>query len=100
MRLMTSLMLAPALAGSLLLASGCATKAPPKPIYPPSADLVVEAKPELDPSAVKSEAALDAHEIALEVWADKGWAQVTRLCQWAVNMGAKGLTCQPPSKPG
>ncbi len=65
-------------------------------IYPSAADLVVEAKPLLDPTALESEAALDAHEIAIESWGDRGWSMVARLCRWHVEMGMKGLSCPPP----
>lgn len=57
-------------------------------IFPPSADLRVEAKPVLDPSAITSEAALDAHDIALEAWGERGWQAVARLCRWAKASGA------------
>lgn len=85
-----------ALAGSLLLVSACASSAPPEQIYPPAVDLAVEAKPRLAPEAVDSEAALDAYDIALEVWGERGWATVARLCRWHAEMGMKGLSCPPP----
>lgn len=62
-------------------------------IYPPAADLVVEPKPQLDPAALDSEAALDAHDIAIEMWGERGWAAVGRLCRWLVQMGAQGGGC-------
>lgn len=81
------------LAASLLLAPGCASRERVTPIYPPSADLAVEAKPHLDPAALQSEAALDAHDIALEAWGERGWAAVARLCRFYQTMGMKGLDC-------
>lgn len=63
------------------------------PIFPPPADLRVEAKPRLDPAALDSEAALDAHDSAVEAWGERGWAAVTRLCRWAQANGAAGLGC-------
>lgn len=57
------------------------------PIFPPSADLRVEAKPRLDPSALDSEAALDAHDSAVEAWGERGWAAVGRLCRYHQRMG-------------
>lgn len=96
MRSLRWLMPCLALAVSLSLVSGCANKAPVTRIYPPAADLVVEPKPQLDPAALESEAALDAHDIALETWGERGWAAVGRLCRWADQMGAKGLSCLPP----
>lgn len=89
------------IAASLSLASGCASREHVRVIYPPAADLVVEAKPVLDPAALDSEAALDAHDIALETWGERGWAAVARLCHWAVAAGAKmPITCPPPPDPG
>lgn len=62
-------------------------------IYPPAADLVVEPKPQLDPAALDSEAALDAHDIALEVWGERGWAAVSRLCRYFKEVGMDQLWC-------
>ena len=85
-----------ALAVSLSLASGCASKGL---AFPPSADLKVEPKPQLAPEAVTSEAALDAHDIALDTWGERGWATVARLCRFFDEMGMKGLDCPPPAAP-
>ncbi|WP_312821248.1 hypothetical protein [Brevundimonas sp.] len=93
MRSLRCLMLPLVLVASLSLVSGCASKDYGTQIFPPLADLQVEAKPQLDPAAVESEAALDAHDIALEVWGERGWATVARLCRWHVEMGMKGLSC-------
>lgn len=104
MRSRRCLMPSLALAVSLSLVSACASNPRPSRIYPPSADLAVEAKPLLDPAALSSEAALDAHDIALETWGERGWAAVGRLCRWHQEMGMKGLSCPPPPqtppKPG
>lgn len=88
-----------ALAASLSLVSGCASKGSPGPIFPSRADLAVEPKPVLAPEAIESEAALDAYEISLETWGDRGWAQVARLCRFFDTMGMEGLDCPPPPKP-
>lgn len=90
--------LTPALliAAALSLASGCANRGT---LYPPAADLAVEAKPRLDPAALDSEAALDAHDIALETWGERGWAAVARLCRYFNGRGMKGLSCPPPAAP-
>lgn len=96
MRSKPYLMAALALAGSLSLASGCASKGH---AFPPSADLTVEPKPQLAPEAVTSEAALDAHDIALESWGERGWATVARLCRFHAQMGMPGLQCPPPTRP-
>jgi hypothetical protein len=76
--------------------SGCASKGPQSPTFPNRADLTVEPKPVLAPEALTSEAALDAHDIALETWGETGWAQVARLCRFFDAMGMKGLDCPPP----
>lgn len=81
------------LAASLSLVSGCGGKAYVQPIFPPSADLRVQPKPVLSPDALSSEAALDAHDIALEAWGEAGWLTVGRICRWAAANGATGLSC-------
>ena len=98
MRSTRSLMLALALAASVSLVSGCASKG--TPAFPPSADLAVEPKPVLAPEAIFSEAALDAHDIAIEARGDRLAAQVGRLCRFFDTMGMKGLDCPPPPRPG
>lgn len=97
MRSTRSLMLALALAASVSLVSGCASKG--TPAFPPSADLAVEPKPVLAPEAIFSEAALDAHDIAIEARGDRLAAQVARLCRFFDTMGMKGLNCPPPAVP-
>lgn len=82
-------------AASLWLAPGCAVRERPTPIFPPAADLAVEAKPRLDPAAVDSEAGLDAHDIALEAWGERGWAAVARLCRYFEAQGTRSLGCSP-----
>lgn len=98
MRSTRSLMLSLALAASVSLASGCATKG--TPAFPPSADLAVEPKPVLAPEAIYSEAALDAYDIAIEARGDRLAAQVGRLCRFFDTMGMRGLDCPPPPRPG
>ena len=98
MRSTRSLMLALALAASVSLASGCASKG--TPAFPPSADLAVEPKPVLTPESIFSEAALDAHDIAIEARGDRLAAQVARLCRFFDTMGMRGLDCPPPPRPG
>lgn len=85
--------------GALWLVSACASNPVPMQLHPPVADLTVEAKPVLAPEAINSDAALIAHDIALEMWGERGWAQVARLCRWAVEMGAEGVTCPRPPVP-
>src|SRR5215217_8032854 len=81
-------------AAALSLVSGCGTTLAPilRPL-PPAADLAVEPKPQLNPEDLDSDAALDGHDIALEVWGERGWAAVARLCRWAEANGAAGLGC-------
>jgi hypothetical protein len=86
------------IAAALWLAPGCATKERTRPLFPPAADLKVEPKPRLDPSALDSEAALDAHDIALETWGDAGWAAVARICRWAKANGMT-VSCEATRSP-
>ncbi len=100
MRQLRSLTAALLIGASLALVSSCASKAPPAAIsLPPASDLAVEAKPRLDPAALGSDAALTAHDDAIESWGERGWSAVARLCRWSVTMGAKDLECPPPRRP-
>lgn len=54
MRSLRYLMPCLALASAALLASGCATKVHGQWIYPPTADLTVEAKPQVTAAALES----------------------------------------------
>ena len=60
---------------------------------PPVADLRVEPKPLLAAEALTSEQALNAHDAEVEAWGERGWLQVGRLCRWAQEMGATGVSC-------
>lgn len=99
MRSPTFLTLCPLIAGSALLVSGCLGKESLPTTYPSAADLAVEQKPLLDPAAVESEAALDRYEIDLELWGERGWAAVARLCRFHKATGMPGLICPPPPRP-
>ena len=77
-----------ALAALLVLASSCASREPRLTAYPPSADLKVEAKPELSVEAVASDNALALHDDEVEVWGERGWEAVARICRWSVTNGA------------
>lgn len=94
MRPLRCLTLALLIAASLSTVSGCASKGPIPLVLPRAADLQVEDKPRLDPAALDSEAALDAHDSALEAWGERGWATVGRLCRWAERNGMK-IDCPP-----
>jgi hypothetical protein len=100
MRSPTFLTLCPLIAGCALLVSGCLGKGSLTQIYPSAADLAVEEKPRLDPAAVDSEAALDAYDVELELWGERGWAAVARLCRFHAQMGMPGLNCPRPREPG
>jgi hypothetical protein len=87
---------------SLLLVSACAARQTAiEPLLPPVADLRVESKPQLKPEDLQSEAALTAHDIALETWGERGWQQVARLCHWAQRNGLKDAQCpaEPAAQP-
>lgn len=99
MRFSRSLMPLLALAASLSLVSGCASRGPQSPFYPDPADLVVEPKPVLPPEAVGSEALGIAHDIAIEGRGDRLAAQVGRLCRFFDDMGMRGLDCPAPDIP-
>jgi hypothetical protein len=99
MRFSRSLMPLLALAASLSLVSGCASKGPQSPFFPDPVDLVVEPKPVLPAEAVESEALGIAHDIAVEARGDRLAAQVARLCRFFGDMGMKGLECPPPDVP-
>ena len=94
MRFKPCLMLALPIVASLSLASGCATRERVTPIFPSSADLRVEPKPQLRPEDLASEAALDRYDIAVEAWGEAGWKTVARICRWAEGNGA-AVECPP-----
>ena len=75
------------IAAVLLLAPGCGHRAVTQPVFPSAADLKVEPKPQLKPEDLASEAALDAHDISLEAWGERGWQAVGRICRWAKANG-------------
>lgn len=85
--------------GALLwLAPGCAPKVLTSQQFPSAADMRPEPRPQLGIDALNSEAALDAYEIELEAWAERGWRAVGRICRWAVANGAK-LEYRCPAPP-
>lgn len=74
--------------------SACATRAVTYQSYPPAADLKVEAKPVLDPSAVGSDKALNDYDVAVEAWGQRGWDAVKRVCTWAKANGMPSAPCK------
>jgi hypothetical protein len=65
------------------------------PIFPPSADLVVEPKPVPPDEIVTSAAAAARYDVELESWGERGWKAVARICRWAKGHGAQ-VECPPP----
>ena len=61
--------------------------------FPSAADLRQEAKPQLTVEALASDAALDAHDAAVEAWGERGWAAVRRVCVWAKGHGMPNAPC-------
>ena len=78
-----------ALAVCAVLASSCASREPRLSAYPPTADLLVEAKPDLTVETLASDNALAEHDATVEAWGERGWAAVGRICRWAVGSGAE-----------
>ena len=95
MRFRRCLMPVLVIAGSLSLVSACASNGSPSVIYPPSADLAIEPKPELKPADIYSEAALDAHDIAIEARGDRLADQIGRICRFYRDLGMD-IECPPP----
>lgn len=87
------------LAAVLVLACSCASRErlPPRAQLPDATDLKPPAKPKLDPTALGSDQALNAHDDAVEAWGDGMFLQIGRLCRWAEAHGAK-LGCPPPGE--
>lgn len=82
---------------ALAMLSGCQQQPKAIVLFPPAADLRPEEKPRLQPADLGSEAALDAHDIAVETWGERGWRAVGRICRWAVANGATlPFECAPP----
>jgi hypothetical protein len=61
--------------------------------FPSSADLTIELKPIPTATMLTSETAGADYDVAVEAWGTRGWQTVARICQWAVDNGAKGLSC-------
>ena len=99
MRLPRSLTPALLIAALLVPVSSCASRERVTLIFPPHADMAPEEKPRLDPEALDSEAALDAHDSAVEAWGERRDAAVGNICRWAVGNGAR-LPFGCPPRPG
>jgi hypothetical protein len=59
--------------------------------FPPSADLeaVTAVKPRPTPEIVTDPQANERYNAAVEGWGDRVQSAGQRICQWAVDMGAK-----------
>ena len=74
-------------------ASACGPQVRIQPQFPPVADLRVEPKPVPPPEIVTSAQAAAQYDVAVESWGERGWLTVGRICRWAVEQGAEGLSC-------
>ena len=86
---------APVLLVAASIVSGCVSRAPIQPAFPPAADLRAPEKPRPTPAIVESEQAALAYDNAIEAWGDDLAAKVGRLCRWAKAMGQQDLECPP-----
>lgn len=78
-----------------LAASACgAERVVSVPIFPPSADLLAEAKPVPGPEIVTSAQASAEYDIAVEGWGERGWLTVARLCRFFKGHGM-AVECPP-----
>ena len=90
-------MLVLAMLAAASIASGCVSRAPIPPAFPPAVDLRAPEKPRPTPAIVESEQAALAYDNAIEAWGDAMALQIGRLCRWAKAMGQEDLGC-PPSR--
>ena len=80
-------------AALLLAVPSCAPRERIRPLFPPVADMVVEARPVPTPEILTSEAAADAFDASLKAWGRRGWQKVGRICRWSK---ANGLSIECP----
>lgn len=73
--------------------SACGERVRIQAAFPPAADLAVEPKPVPPVDIVTSAQAAAEYDIAVEGWGERGWRAVARICRWAKEQGAEGLTC-------
>lgn len=72
----------------VLVVSGCGgERVVSTPIFPPSADLMVEAKPVPGPEIVESAQAAAEYDAAIEAWGERGWNAVARICRFVAGHG-------------
>ena len=75
-----------------LAVSACGPQIQVRPLYPPAADLAVEAKPVPPPEIVTSAQAGAEYSARVEAWGERGWLAVSRICRWAKAQGM-GVEC-------
>lgn len=80
----------------LLAVPGCGPQVEIKPLFPASADLKVESKPVPTDAIVTDPKAADAYNADVEIWGERGWLAVGRICRWAQANGATALDCPKP----
>lgn len=80
----------------LLLASGCASKAPTTQRFPDAALVQRETEPQLTQAHVDGgEQGLNDYDAEFKAWAKRGWDKVDAGCRWFRDMGAP-FDCPPP----
>lgn len=80
-----------ALLPSLLLVSACGGRVTAVQTFPPTADLqaVTAEKPRPSPEIVSDPQANERYNAAVEGWGDRLLDAGRRICEWAVETGAK-----------
>ena len=84
-----------------LLVMSCGPQVTTKPVFPPRADLAVEAKPIPPIEIVTSERAALQHQAAKDAWGERGWRTVGRLCRFFQGHGmvvnGQPIECPAPA---
>ena len=76
-----------------LAVSGCGPQIQLRPLFPPAADLAVEAKPVPPVEIVTSAQAGAEYSAHVEAWGERGWLTVARLCRYYKAQGMPGIVC-------
>lgn len=86
---------------SLLIVSGCASRALTSQKHPDASDLLRPDKPLLTDEQLASDQGLNDHDDAIEAFGDAVAAKLDRVCRWHQRMGAP-VACRPapPVAPG
>ena len=75
--------------------TACGPQIQLRPLYPPAADLAVEAKPVPSADIVTSAEAGAEYSARVEAWGERGWLTVARLCRYYKGQGMPGIVCPP-----